>query len=341
MATYTGVLLSATAIPVWYRGRRHLPAIFALSATSTGCALQNGLLALGGGSPSTSRKVEVIETVAGIGEALLLLDYERVAGVPGKALFGGTRGRRLKRVTLGLGLAVPALMALPELFGRHAKRVNPFRALVTAACALTGLRRPCRARLGRRSAGVPPASGIARTSHGEPVRQAPYLAIDAGCSRLDRPRARCGALRVRRLVRRTAGEGRHTRRDAGPDSKRDADAESAPELDTESVPDAGARSTVPVLTRVRLTKCSGANGHDRRNRLRRHLRGRCNGLRRNRERRARAEHAVVYRDAGGSRLVPLDRARHASQRIEPPGDRLTLADRQRPTVRLGNPAASI
>ena len=138
MASYTGVLLSATAIPVWYRGRRHLPAIFALSATSTGCALQNGLLALGAGSPTTSRKLELIETIAGIGEALLLLDYERAAGVPGKALFGGARGRRLKRLTLGLGLAVPALMALPGLFGRHAKRVDRLRALLATACALTG-----------------------------------------------------------------------------------------------------------------------------------------------------------------------------------------------------------
>jgi len=138
MASYTGVLLSATAIPVWYRGRRHLPAIFALSAASTACALQNGLLALGAGSPATSRKLELIETVAGIAEAVLLLDYERAAGAPGKALFGGTRGRRLKRATLGLGIAVPALMALPGVFGRHANRADRLRALLTAACALTG-----------------------------------------------------------------------------------------------------------------------------------------------------------------------------------------------------------
>ena len=32
MALYTGVLISATAIPVWYAGRRYIPAIFACSA---------------------------------------------------------------------------------------------------------------------------------------------------------------------------------------------------------------------------------------------------------------------------------------------------------------------
>ena len=32
MASYTGVLLSATAIPVWFTGRRHMPAVFACSA---------------------------------------------------------------------------------------------------------------------------------------------------------------------------------------------------------------------------------------------------------------------------------------------------------------------
>ena len=58
LGSYTGVLVSATAIPVWFSGRRFLPAIFVCSATSTACALQLALLALTPGSHvATMRKL--------------------------------------------------------------------------------------------------------------------------------------------------------------------------------------------------------------------------------------------------------------------------------------------
>ena len=160
MASYTGVLLSATAIPVWYRGRRHLPALFVLSATATGCALQNALLALTGGSARTAHKLERIETLAACAEAALLLDYERTAGTVGKPLFGGARGRRLKTYTLGLGLAVPALLNLPSLFARGStEKPHRARALLAAACALVGgyVLRECVVHAGRDSADDPRA----------------------------------------------------------------------------------------------------------------------------------------------------------------------------------------
>ena len=139
MAGYTGVLLSATAIPVWFRGRRHLPAIFVLSATTTGCALQNALIAAGGGSARTQRKLELIETIAALAEAALLLDYERTTGETGKALFGGARGARLRRWTLGIGIGIPALLTLPALMGKdHGAKPHRLRPLVAAACALAG-----------------------------------------------------------------------------------------------------------------------------------------------------------------------------------------------------------
>jgi formate-dependent nitrite reductase membrane component NrfD len=139
MACYTGVLLSATAIPVWYRGRRHIPAIFVLSGASTGCAVQNLLIALFGGSPRTSKKLETIEVLASLAEAALLLDYERAAGDPGKALFQGERGRRLKTYTLGLGIILPTLLSLPSLLStKRPEKPHRLRTLVTAACALIG-----------------------------------------------------------------------------------------------------------------------------------------------------------------------------------------------------------
>ncbi|MBV9439389.1 MAG: polysulfide reductase NrfD, partial [Candidatus Eremiobacteraeota bacterium] len=139
MACYTGVLISATAIPVWYRGRRFIPAIFVLSGAATGCALQNALLALGRGSPRTAHKLELVESVASLAEGLLLLAYERTAGDPGKALFAGARGRKLKTYTLGLGIALPALLTVPSLLARRSPtKPHRLRTLLTSACALLG-----------------------------------------------------------------------------------------------------------------------------------------------------------------------------------------------------------
>jgi formate-dependent nitrite reductase membrane component NrfD len=139
MASYTGVLLAATAIPVWFTGRRYLPAIFVCSAASTGAALQNALLAITGGSARTAKKVEFVELVASLAEAALLLRWERAAGDTGKPLFAGARGTKLKTSTLGLGIALPALLTLPSLLsrGRPAKR-HRVRTLIAAACALYG-----------------------------------------------------------------------------------------------------------------------------------------------------------------------------------------------------------
>ncbi|MDQ6942875.1 MAG: polysulfide reductase NrfD [Candidatus Eremiobacteraeota bacterium] len=139
MASYTGVLLSATAIPVWFTGRRHIPAIFVCSAASTGAALQNALLALTGGSARTAKKLELVELVASLAEAALLLHWERSAGDTAKPLFTGARGAKLKSYTLGAGIALPALLMLPSLLSRkRPAKQHRFRTLLAAACALYG-----------------------------------------------------------------------------------------------------------------------------------------------------------------------------------------------------------
>ncbi|HTJ26194.1 MAG TPA: NrfD/PsrC family molybdoenzyme membrane anchor subunit [Candidatus Limnocylindria bacterium] len=139
MALYTGVLIAATAIPVWYVGRRHIPAIFVLSGTTTGCALQSALLAFGAPAPRTAKRLEMIELVAALAEGALLLDYERHAGETGKPLFTGPRGRRLKTWTLGLGIALPALLNLPSVLSRApAHKPHLLRTLAASALALAG-----------------------------------------------------------------------------------------------------------------------------------------------------------------------------------------------------------
>jgi formate-dependent nitrite reductase membrane component NrfD len=139
LALYTGVLLAATAIPVWFTGRRHIPAIFVLSGVTTGCALQSLLLALAGGDHRTSKRLETLELISAVGEAALLRDYERRAGDAGKPLFAGARGNRLKTWTLGLGIAVPALLNLPSVLSRRpAEKPHRVRTLLASVLALAG-----------------------------------------------------------------------------------------------------------------------------------------------------------------------------------------------------------
>jgi formate-dependent nitrite reductase membrane component NrfD len=138
MGSYTGVLISATAIPLWYTGRRHIPAIFACSALTSGAALQSLLLALFGGSPRTAKKLETIELVTSLAEAALLTAYERHAGELGAPLFTGKRGSRLKTWTVGLGIALPALLNLPAVLSRKPAKHHRLRTIVASSLALAG-----------------------------------------------------------------------------------------------------------------------------------------------------------------------------------------------------------
>ncbi len=137
MACYTGVLVSATAIPVWFTGRRHIPAIFVCSAVSTGAALQNALLVLTGGSARTAKKLAIVELIASCAEAVLLLHWRLSAGESAKPLFRGARGRRLERFTLVGGLALPALLLLPSVLSRR-PRHDRLLGLTAAVAALFG-----------------------------------------------------------------------------------------------------------------------------------------------------------------------------------------------------------
>lgn len=139
MGSYTGVLIAATAIPLWYTGRRHIPAIFVCSALSSGAALQSLLLALTGGSPRTAKKLETVEFLASLAEAALLTAYERHAGELGAPLFRGKRGSRLKTWTLGLGIALPALLNLPSVLSRKPPtKHHRLRTVLTSSLALAG-----------------------------------------------------------------------------------------------------------------------------------------------------------------------------------------------------------
>ena len=162
LGSYTGVLISATAIPVWFIGHRHIPAIFVCSATSTACAFALAVLTLVPGTKATAlRKLERLEIVAASLELALLRDYRRRAKTLGKPLFEGRIGQTLRTSTELLGIIVPIVLNLPSALARGEQTGVPARARTLLAAGLTlagGLAlRQCLMRAGARSADDPRA----------------------------------------------------------------------------------------------------------------------------------------------------------------------------------------
>lgn len=118
MCGYTGVLLSATAIPVWGIGKRHIPAFSLCSGVAGACAANALVLALMGGSTRSIAKAERFELFASVAEVCLLLDFRRHAGSLGVPMFGGVRGAKLVRYTVLGGIVAPALLSVVPVHGR-------------------------------------------------------------------------------------------------------------------------------------------------------------------------------------------------------------------------------
>jgi formate-dependent nitrite reductase membrane component NrfD len=127
---YTGVLISATAIPLWAKGKRFIPAISVCSGVAGACAANASILALSGGNARTFAKLERLELVASLAELGLLLRFRAYAGDLGKPMFEGPRGAKLQTWTMGLGIATPTVLNLLPI---HAKWKTMLASVLTLA----------------------------------------------------------------------------------------------------------------------------------------------------------------------------------------------------------------
>jgi formate-dependent nitrite reductase membrane component NrfD len=134
IAGYTGVLLSATAVPIWAKGKRHIPAVSVASGIGSACALQS-LLLLGGENQAALVKLERFELAAAATELLILFDFEKRARDYGTPMFAGARGQRLRSVTMMAGLVTP--IAINSLLVIARPRGTPAKVLTAIASALT------------------------------------------------------------------------------------------------------------------------------------------------------------------------------------------------------------
>ncbi len=95
LGSYTGVLLAATAVPVWARSRLFLGPIFVATGALTGAATTRMVLAAGGVEPNHPTRVALgrVETGAMAAELLLSAVNEHRLGRLGSVLEQGRPGR--------------------------------------------------------------------------------------------------------------------------------------------------------------------------------------------------------------------------------------------------------
>jgi len=106
LATYTGVLVADTAVPVWHDGRRGLPWIFAASAAASAGAAACVLVPPREAGPA--RRLAVAGVLA---EGALMQLMELRLGEIGEVYRQGAAGK-LCRAAKGLALTGAALLAL-------------------------------------------------------------------------------------------------------------------------------------------------------------------------------------------------------------------------------------
>jgi len=137
---YTGVLLTATSVPLWSRSKV-LGAVFISSAFSTSSALISLVLRFTRTPAHTLHKLERLEWVALLVEMMDLVTFLRGSGRAARPLVGtapAEHGRTFWRFVFGGGLALPWLLQTLSLVGgRSGKRRNG-RGIVISLLVLMG-----------------------------------------------------------------------------------------------------------------------------------------------------------------------------------------------------------
>lgn len=134
---YTGVLLSATAVPIWAKGKRHIPAACVCSGLGGACAL-NIVLLLRGENHATITKLERLELACTASELLILLHFRKHAGDYGKPMYEGALGKRFFNASILGGLALPIALNSFSLLARPKGYLAKSLALAAGMLTLAG-----------------------------------------------------------------------------------------------------------------------------------------------------------------------------------------------------------
>lgn len=137
---YTGVLLTATSVPLWSRSKL-LGGIFLSSAISTGSALISLLLRLFRAPTTALHKLERMEWAALLIEISGLLAFLRGSGRAARPLVGtnpGEKGQTFWSLVAAGGLTLPWLLQTSGLLGQRASKRRSGRGLLISLLVLVG-----------------------------------------------------------------------------------------------------------------------------------------------------------------------------------------------------------
>jgi formate-dependent nitrite reductase membrane component NrfD len=137
---YTGVLLSATSVPLWSRSKL-LGGIFISSAISTSSGLIGLVLRISGAPGKALRKLERLEWAALLLEIAGLLAFLRGSGRTARPLVGsgpGEKGKTFWSLVFGSGLLLPWLLQSVNLISKQTEKRKSGRGLLISLLVLVG-----------------------------------------------------------------------------------------------------------------------------------------------------------------------------------------------------------
>lgn len=137
---YTGVLLAATAVPLWAKNYLLMGPLFLSSALSNAATAMTLALSLGKNtSAQTLKRLERLDMVARLAElGLLLATRKNLGPIIGRPLREGRYARMHMLGVIGLGIVAPTALQAPFIIlGKHASRlVSVLSSLMTLAGGL-------------------------------------------------------------------------------------------------------------------------------------------------------------------------------------------------------------
>lgn len=138
VAGYTGVLLAATAVPIWSKSPGLLGPLFVSSAMSSGLATISLATALRTAETGhLDEAVHTLETAVTIAEGSLLAAWLLSLGPTAKPLLQGSLGYVVQRAVVGVGMAAPPLLSLAAR--RLPKTARRATTIIASALTLAGV----------------------------------------------------------------------------------------------------------------------------------------------------------------------------------------------------------
>jgi hypothetical protein len=130
VSTYTGALISNTAVPAWHEGRREMPILFAGSAASAAAGW--GLVVAPSAESEPARRLAILGALVELGAGQAL---SRRLGMISEALDEGKAGKRMK---IAKGLTAAGTIGAAALGAAVPERARRPLAIASGAALLAG-----------------------------------------------------------------------------------------------------------------------------------------------------------------------------------------------------------